>query len=219
MKSSWKAVLNVVSWITLIVLSTILLQMCILEYSDAADISSDGSNMISFEGSIELGDSPAMLAALSEIDVRYAKANMLVLYINSHGGDADVTVQIMYMLKYWTQMRDIRLCTITTGNAFSGGALLFLLGEVRLMGPEAVFMMHEAAFYDPTGKKTTIEEAEKEGLVPEWSIKSIKTINTLMYRMIRKTTYPAGYIKLGKFVMADDCLKYGIATGTFNENF
>lgn len=62
----------------------------------------------------------------------------ITLFVNSSGGDLDATFSFVTLASQVSN--PIR--TITTGQAFSGGLLMFLVGDERLIGPYATLMSH-----------------------------------------------------------------------------
>lgn len=207
-----KKFMQILARISLIISTTVLIQMCILHYSQAAEIFSDCNSTIMIDGDIVVGDSARLVKAIGTTNLSVNE--MLTIVIDSNGGNADVALTMMSILRRWKYENDNKIRTIVYSKAFSGGAMIFLVGDERLVGQNARLMFHEVAFYDKSGTRHTIEEVEAEGTMSPSSIKSAKDLNALLYNMlIQYTKLPVSYVKDGKYLSAGTALKYNVATG------
>lgn len=160
-------------------------------------------NVITISGGIEYGDLSRLTNALN--DLKMGNSKELHLMINSGGGHATAVLSMKYLLEHI--LGDARLVTHVTDMAYSGGAMLFLLGDVRIMHERSTIMVHYSAMYDQNGNKLpksryTKKQRERCKATDEW-------IDILTWP---KTTLPKSYLKNDKIFGVMDACKYGVAT-------
>jgi ATP-dependent protease ClpP protease subunit len=179
----------------------------------AAVITGDGLNTISLSGQFESGDSARFNDALGSLDQKYVRKNGWELWINSTGGDASECITIVYLIDRFNDRNGAFLTTYLAGRAYSAGAILFLMGDDRVMTSLADIMLHEAAYYNKeTGKRMTKAEGIAAG-IPEHFWNMLERKNAWLLSLIKKkTNLPVAYFFEEMFMNAETALKYGVAT-------
>lgn len=86
----------------------------------------------------------------------HPEADQLKFVINSPGGSVVEGVALFDTLRSLSQS-GVRVVTVVTGMAASMGAILSQAGDLRIIMPNASFMLHEAAFM-AGGKTSEVED-------------------------------------------------------------
>lgn len=69
------------------------------------------------------------------------KLKRITIYINSHGGDSNVTTSIYLKLRAFKQ-KGVHITSIAHVNVKSGAFLIYLVGDLRLAYKDCQFMYH-----------------------------------------------------------------------------
>lgn len=84
------------------------------------------------------------------------KYDIIILYMNSYGGDTEIGYSIMESLNLLKK----KIVTINVGICYSMAQVVYLSGDIRLCTPSAKFMIHETSFYNTSPK--SVGSLEKE---------------------------------------------------------
>ena len=89
-----------------------------------------------------------------------------MIRIDSVGGDVYAALRMCEALTHAKEEYDVRVCTVVTGRAFSAAALLFAMGDERVVQPLSTLMYHQVSsdVGDATLKDMAIEMRETQRL-------------------------------------------------------
>jgi len=136
------------------------------------------------------------------------KSQAIWIYIDSNGGAVDSLYKMLAFVKF-LKKKGFKINTYCTDKAYSCGAVLFSVGEKRVMKPTATVMIHEVSF----GVRERLSEVIK-------TVEEVKQLNDDLFNIMSRN-FKINKRKLLKIVGSQDryfhveeCLKLGIATDT-----
>jgi ATP-dependent protease ClpP protease subunit len=108
--------------------------------------------------SVEEGDEVEIRALFDGQEKEYH------IIINSPGGSGSVCNSI---LNHIQELKDsgAKITTEVSGQAFSAGALIWAMGDTRIVHKYDMLMFHAAALYDPNGNRIPKEQIKDEGII------------------------------------------------------
>ena len=130
----------------------------------------------------------------------------LTLYISSDGGELRAGIALYDTLRALVD-HGHHLTTVVHGYACSMAGLIFLAGDVRVIGPHSIFHIHEPSGMTG-GTVTEVEDwtasfrAESEMLMGIYLDRTLLTRKVINKRTVRKDWYMG----------AEEAVKYGIDT-------
>jgi len=207
----WKNIKDPLFYTAIIIIATIIC-LVLIKGSQAATILSDGAATISIDGQLWPGDVGRLTRELGKVRIRRG-ANMLNLIIDSDGGSADVAQSMMYVLSRWSKEHNVPIRTKVYTKALSGGGLLFLIGDERIIGNLGVVMIHEVWFEGAAGQRYTLEDLIKSEQMSPAGAKATRGFNSLMYQLLaERTTIPEEWVKNSRVITAEEAYKHNLAT-------
>jgi len=130
----------------------------------------------------------------------------ILIKISSPGGCTYSALRIVDTIKACKK----RVVTMAEGMAFSGGAIIFVAGESRVVTPNTSIMFHNVA---STVDVRTVTEAQID-------LVESKRLRNRMLEMLHSTVTADGYDRVQKgfdknidiYLSASEALRYGVAT-------
>jgi ATP-dependent protease ClpP protease subunit len=145
-----------------------------------------------------------------KVVTQHAKVKALTINIMSPGGNAFAMISIKNTIMR-LKAKGIKIITVTDGLAFSAGAIIWLLGDERIMHADDLIMFH--------GVQTYIEKDGKRILKPEKDYdkgdKLVKDhLDGLMLKLLTKYLGKdaRSILKSDTYYTAQQALALGLAT-------
>lgn len=120
-----------------------------------------------FNSGIDDRSVSSLLAALSDIALKYPATKNVNLYLNSHGGDMEAGYVVYEFLRHYP----LHLNTIDAAATDSSATMIYCAAADRYAAPLATFLLHPAAtsialggYIKPDQAKQAFEDVERANL-------------------------------------------------------
>jgi hypothetical protein len=188
--------------------------LVLIESTRAATIHSDGRSTITIDGTLYDGDSARLTRELGKVNLGWrVKGEFLNIIIDSDGGSSDVAQTMMYILANWSFLNNIKIRTYVYAKAISGAGMLFLMGDVRVVGNLAVIMFHKIWFEGVGGIELSLQYMIDAKLISPAGAKAISGMNDLMFQLLKeRTTIPAQWVEDERYITPEEAYRHNLAT-------
>ena len=184
-----------------------------LNESPCEEIQTLSDSRIVFPSHIGTGDTVTYLRALQENRDYH-------IIIDNFGGSAWDTIAIINRIDE-LQEAGFTITTETYGYAMSGGAFIFIMGDIRIIHDGASLMFHGSGMHGAYGVRESLRELALTGetTLEEFKVKALSIIDNKFMKMLTLKTaltdeeiadwlYKLNY----NYMSSDEAMELGIAT-------
>lgn len=125
--------------------------------STSAVLTALGPNTLQFSDSLTLKDAHDFKAATLTLMVKELNINVM-----SPGGSAFATISIKNTIQQLQKDRRVKIITVTDGMAFSGAAIIWLLGDERIMHADDLLMFHGVQMWEKDKNGNLVKKPLKD---------------------------------------------------------